>query len=95
MTGFDTESVARVSNPFHGDRFLERITAVDGEEEVGNQAGEELHHHAVGASGDAVIHGEVLFPPAEEGFDVPAQLIDGHDLFGGEIEPVRGQLELF
>jgi len=31
---------------------------------------------------------QMLFSPAEEGFDVPVQFVDGHDVLGGEIEPV-------
>jgi hypothetical protein len=28
-------------------------------------------------------HIQMLFPPTEEGFDVPAQLLHGHDVFSG------------
>ena len=65
--------------------------AVYGKKDVRYQSRKELHHHAVGASRETVIDVEVLFPPAEEGFNVPPQLIDAHDVFGGEIEPVGSQ----
>ena len=34
---------------------------------------------------------QILFPPAEEGLDIPPQLIHGHEVFGSEIEPVGRQ----
>ena len=38
---------------------------------------------------------EVLFPLAEEGFDVPSQLIDGHEFFGSEVKAVSRQPACF
>jgi len=64
---------------------------VNGEEQVSYEASEKLRHHAVGASGQPVVDVQVLFPPAEEGFDIPAEFINGHDVFGGVIEPVGSQ----
>ena len=63
--------------------------AIYGKKYVRYQSRKELHHHAVGATRETMIDVEVLFPPAEEGFNVQTQLIDAHDVFGGEIEPVE------
>jgi len=38
-----------------------------------------------------VVDVQMLVPQAEEGFDVPAQFVNDHDVFGGEIEPVGCQ----
>ena len=80
-----------MADTFEGHRFVEFVTAVNGEEQVSYQSREKLNHHAIGAPSQTVVDVQVLFPPAEEGFDVPAQLIDGHEFFGGEIEPVGRQ----
>ena len=64
---------------------------VNDEEQVSYKAGEELYHHAVRAPGQPMVDIEVLFPPTKEGFDIPAQFINGHNVFGGEVEPVGCQ----
>lgn len=70
--------------------LLVMLLAIDGQEEIRNQAGHDLHHKAIRAAGQAVIQLEVLFPPAEEFLDFPAGLVDQGDLFGGQITPVGG-----
>ena len=69
-------------------RYGEDVLAVNGVDQVSYQSREKLHHHTIRAPGQTVVDVQVLFPSAEEGFDVSAQLIDGHEFFGGEIEPV-------
>jgi hypothetical protein len=52
--------------------------------------------HAVGffikvfASGDEVIDLEVLFPPAEEIFDLPSEFINQGEVFGGKVKAIGG-----
>jgi len=37
---------------------------VDGQQQVGDEAGKDLHHQAVFAPSDEMVHLEVPFPPA-------------------------------
>jgi len=40
--------------------------ALNGQEEIGDESAEDLHHEAIRASGDQGIDVQVLFPPAKE-----------------------------
>ena len=66
---------------------------VNGEEEIGDKAGEHLHHDAIGGSPrNKMIHVEVSFPPPEEDLDVPAELVGERYLFSGKIMSVEWPL---
>src|ERR1700674_297230 len=55
------------------------LPAIDGQQQIGDETTKYLNHETVFASGNQVIHLEAPFPPAEEGFYAPAQLINlGH-----------------
>ena len=64
--------------------------AVKGQEEIGDEAGKDLHHQSVFAPGKKMIDMEMPLPPAKEGFDAPAELVHQGDLLGGQVETVGG-----
>ena len=63
---------------------------IDGQQEIGNESPEDLHHEAIGASGNQGIDVQVLFPPAKEFFDLPTQFIDQGNICGGEVKAAGG-----
>ena len=69
--------------------------AINSRQEIGDEAAENLHHEAIGAAGNQGIDVQVLFPPAEEFFDFPAQFINQSDVGGREVKAVGGDPELF
>ena len=63
---------------------------IDGQQEVGNESGQKLHHQSVRTACNEMIDIEMAFPPCEEGFDFPAKSIDESDLERGQIGTVGG-----
>ena len=64
--------------------------AIDGQQEIGNESPEDLHHETIRASGDQGIDIQVLFPPPEEFFDLPTQFINQGNVRGGEVKAAGG-----
>jgi hypothetical protein len=69
--------------------------AINGRQEIGDGAAENLHHEAIGAAGNQGIDFQVLFPPPEEFFDLPAQFINQGNAGGGEVKPTCSNPKLF
>ena len=75
------------------------LVAVDGQQQIGDQASQNLNHQAVGTACNQVVDFQVSFPPSEEIFNVPAQLVSLGDLFASQIMavgsyPVFGAVDL-
>ena len=64
--------------------------AMDGQQQIGDQARQDLDHEAIGTTGDQVIDLQVPFPPGKEILDVPAQLVRLGDLFTDKVVAVGG-----
>ncbi len=64
---------SQLSQVFHTRPFSIALMEIDHQQEIGDQSREQLHQEAVRVSGDEMIDLEVLFPPREEGFDLPSQ----------------------
>src|SRR5665648_959297 len=71
------------------------LMAINGQQEIGDESAKNLHHKAIGASGNQGIDVQVLFPPAEEFFDLPAQFIDQSNVCSRKIMAVGGHLIFF
>ncbi len=74
------------------------FTAINGKKQVGNQAGEYLHHEAIFASGHQMVEPEVTFPPGKEFLYVPSELVNESNLPCGEVKttcanPVSGAVD--
>jgi hypothetical protein len=54
--------------------------AVDGKQQIGYESSKYLGHETMGTAGDQVIQVEVLFPPAEEYLDIPAELVNKRNI---------------
>ncbi len=63
--------------------------AVNGKQQIGDKASQDLYHQAVLASCNQVVDAQVTFPPGKEVFDVPSKLINFSDLFGRQIPTIR------
>lgn len=68
------------------------LSAVDGQQKIGDQPTHDLHHETVSGSGYQVVHLEMPFPPPEEGLYVPAQFVYLCYLFCGQVVPVGGYI---
>ena len=69
--------------------------AINGQEQIGDQPGVDLHHQPIPASGDQVVNLQVSFPPCEELFDFPSELIYFGNLLGCQIPSIGGNPILF
>ena len=56
-------------------RFSVLFVAVYSQKKISDEAGEDLNHQAILASGKQVIHFKVPFPPCKKTFNVPAEFI--------------------
>jgi hypothetical protein len=59
--------------------------AVNGQQQISDQACQDLDHRAVGTASNQVVDFQVPFPLGKEIFDVPAQLVSLGGLFTGQI----------
>jgi hypothetical protein len=66
------------------------FAAVDCEQQVSDQSGQDLHQQAIGAACNQGVNLQVALPPAKKGFDGPAQLLDQRDLLGAQVKAVGG-----
>ena len=67
--------------------------AVDRQQQIGDQAGQNLNQHAVFTPGKQMVNVQMLFPPAEKRLNVPAKFVREHDLLCGQVETVgRNQI---
>jgi len=78
----------QLSGPSDGDFFLEVLMAIDGQQQIGDQARQDLDHEAVGTACNQVIDLQVPFPPGKEILDIPSQLVRLGDLFTGKLVAV-------
>lgn len=60
---------------------------VDSQEKVGNETCKHLHHKTVWCPSNEMIYLEMLFPPPEEGYYVPAEFVDKSN-WGIHLAPV-------
>jgi hypothetical protein len=58
---------------------------IDGQQEIGNESGQKLHHQSVRTSGNEVIDVEMAFPPCEERFDVEMAFPPCEERFDGVV----------
>jgi|GEM_PF-4992146 hypothetical protein len=65
------------------------IVTIDCKKQIRYKTTEYLRHESVFTSCGEVVDFKMAFPPAEEYFDVPSELIDGCDFFRREVKPVR------
>src|SRR4030042_6796871 len=68
---------------------------VDGKEKIGDEPGYHLNHKTVWCPGNEMIDLEMLLPPTEEGFYIPAEFIDKSNLFSCKIMPVGSNPVVF
>jgi hypothetical protein len=80
VTGLILYFDAKLSEPFYADFFVVLLPAIDGKQEVGDQAGKDLHHWAILSPGDQMVDSEVAFPPCKEFLYVPSELVNESDL---------------
>jgi len=83
------------SDSVDADSFLEMLMAINGQQEIGNESPEDLHHEAIGAAGNQGIDVQVLFPPAKEFFDLPTELINQGNICGREVKAAGGHPIVF
>ncbi len=81
---------AKLSDPFYADFFVVLLPAIDGKQEVGDQAGKDLHHGPIISPGDQMVDSEVAFPPCKEFFHVPSELVNESDLLYCQIITAGG-----
>jgi hypothetical protein len=62
-TGFVLDLDLDLTDPSDGDLFPELFVAIDGQEEIGNESGQELDGEAIPASGDEVIDSAAPMTP--------------------------------
>ena len=60
--------------PHPADRFffLKGVVAVYGQQQLRDQAGQNLDHQAVRTTGDQMVNFQMSFPPGKKVLDVPA-----------------------
>ncbi len=71
---------SQLSQVFHTRPLSIALMEIDHQQEIGDQSREQLHQEAVWVSGDEMIDFEVLFPPGEEGFNLPSERENEGDL---------------
>ncbi len=76
---------SQLSQVFHTRSLAIALMEIDHQEEIGDQSTEQLHQDTVWVSGDEMIDLEVLFPPGEEGFNLPSERENEGDLSCGEV----------
>ena len=54
VTGLILYFDAKLSDPFYADFFVVLLPVIDGKQEVGDQAGKDLHHGAIISPGDQI-----------------------------------------
>ncbi len=85
---------SQLSQIFHTRPLSIALMEIDHQQEIGDQSREQLHQEAMRVSGDLsacnaqageMIDFEVLFPPGEEGFNLPSKRENEGDLSCGEV----------
>ena len=85
---------SQLSQIFHTRPLSIALMEIDHQQEIGDQSREQLHQEAVRVSGDLsacnaqageMIDFEVLFPPGEEGFNLPSKRENEGDLSCGQV----------
>jgi hypothetical protein len=62
--------------------------AVNGKQQIGNEACQDLYHQAVPTSCNQMVDAQMAFPPGKEVFDVPSELIGLGYLLGSQIPAI-------
>ena len=70
---------------FHTRSLSIALMEIDHQQEISDQSRKQLHQEAVRVSGDEMIDLEVLFPPGEEGFNLPSERENEGDLPCGQV----------
>ena len=92
---FIEDLVPQLSNPVNTYRFSMLFMTIDIQEKICDESGQDLDHQAVLASCDEMVYFEMSLPPCEELLNIPTQLINEGNLFGGQIKAVCGNPVLF
>jgi hypothetical protein len=62
--------------------------AVNGKQQIGNEACQDLYHQAVLTSCNQIVDAQMAFPPGKKVFDVPSELIGLSYLLGSQIPAI-------
>lgn len=62
--------------------------AIDRQQQIGDQAGQNLNQHAVFTPGKQMVNVQMLFPPAEKRLNMPAKFVREHYLLRSQVETV-------
>lgn len=62
--------------------------AVDRQQQIGDQAGQNLNQHAVFTPGEQMVNMQMLFPPAEKRLNMPTKLVGKHYLFRSQVKTI-------
>ena len=66
----------KLPHSFDGNRLAMVFMAVNGKQQIRNEARQNLNHQAVLTSCNQMVNSQMAFPPGKEVFDVPSELID-------------------
>ena len=78
------------SHSFDINRLAMVLMAMNGEQQIGNEACKNLYHQAIATSCNQMVDAQMAFPPGKEVFDVPPELIGLSYLFGRQISAICG-----
>jgi len=73
---------------FDTNRLAMVFVAVNGKQQIGNEACQDLYHQAVLTSCNQMVDAQMAFPPGKEVFDVPSELISLSYLLGSQIPAI-------
>ena len=68
-------------DPFYTDFFIVLLMAIDSKQEISDQSRKNLHHKAILAPGNQMVHTKMAFPPCKEFLNVTSEFIDKSNLF--------------
>ena len=80
--------VAELPHSADGHPLTIVFMAVDRQQQIGDQAGQNLNQHAVFIPGKQMVNVQMLFPPAEKRLDIPTKFVREHYLLRGQVETV-------
>ena len=83
--GFMSDIPSQLSQIFHTRPLSIALMEIDHQQKISDQSRKQLHQDTVRVSGDEMIDLEVLFPPGEEGFNLPSKRENEGDLLCGQV----------
>lgn len=78
----------KLPHSFDTNRLAMVFMAVNGEQQIGNEACQDLDHQAVLTSCNQMVDVQMAFPPGKKVFDIPSELIGLSDLLGRQIPAI-------